>query len=113
MNMIETLREFRVAGYALFDLGLAVVFALIVGPFLTKAFLKYKIRIPLRSWVLWSVPFGIVVHLLVGQMTPMTRAFIDLHGHYSLKLIMVLLVLCGLWGAKRIERPKKSSSSHS
>jgi len=102
--MIETLRQYRILDYAVFDLLLAFVGMAILSPLLSKLFLKMGINIPKRSWVIWALPIGIVAHLLVGNITLMTGRFIDPSGHYLLKIVIAVLVVAGFYGVKKVKK---------
>ncbi len=96
MATIEFLRQFRIGGYAIFDFVASFVVIYLLAPLLSKLFLKIKLQIPKKSWVFLTLPIGILTHLLVGSITPMTKNFIDLNGHYILKLVMLALIIFGI-----------------
>lgn len=101
MDIIPLLRQFRILNYAVFDLTLAFLGIFLVAPLLSKIFRKIGLEIPKRSWLFLVLPISIVVHLLVGQMTPMTRNFLDLDGHYLLKTVIIGLFILGMTGIKK------------
>jgi hypothetical protein len=104
MLSIEYLRQFRIGEYAIFDFAASFLAALILAPLLTTLFKKLNINIPFKSWMYFVLPLGIIVHLLFGSITPMTRDFLDLNGHYFLKFIMIALLILGLKGISRIKK---------
>lgn len=106
MIPIEYLREFRFSWYAIFDFIVVFIAVYLLAPLLSKIFIKLKIDIPKKNWFFLSLPIGIIVHLLVGNITPMTRDFIDINNHYILKIIIICLLILGFKGIKII---KKSS----
>jgi hypothetical protein len=97
---IEYLRSFRIAGYAMFDFAASFILLAILAPGLSWAFKKVGIIIPFRSWLIWAIPFGMVVHLAFGSMTPMTKALVDPQGHWLLKIVMLALIIAGFVGIK-------------
>jgi hypothetical protein len=103
MNLIEMLRQFRFLDYAVFDLALSFLGMAILSWWLSRFFQKIKIHIPKRSWVIWTLPIGIITHLLVGADTSLTTRFINPTDHYILKLVIILLTLIGFWGVKRVK----------
>jgi len=103
MNAIEFLRQFRIGGYAIFDFAVAFLGIYLLSPLLSKIFLKFSIDIPKQNWLFLTLPIGILVHLLIGNMTPMTKALIDIHGHYVLKIVILILLILGLKGIKIIK----------
>ncbi len=96
MLTIEFLRSFRIAGYAIFDIAASLVGIYLLAPLLSKLFLKIRIVIPKRSWLLLTLPLGVVVHLIFMRITPMTANFFDLQGHYGLKIVMIGSLVLGL-----------------
>jgi len=98
MISLDFLRQFRIGQYALFDLGVSFLGIYLLSPLLSKLFLKLRVVIPKRNWLFLTLPLGILVHLLFGKITPMTANFLDLHGHYLLKGIIIVLCVFGVRG---------------
>ena len=107
MISIEFLRQFRFGEYAIFDFVVAFLGIYLLSPLLSKIFLKLRVDIPKKSWVLLTLPIGIVAHLIVGRITPMTKNFLDIHGHYILKIILVLLVVLAVKDMKIIKNKQQ------
>jgi hypothetical protein len=104
MHIIDFLRQFRVGGLAIFDFAVAFLGIFLIAPFLSKIFRKLGLEIPRCSWVFFTLPIGIIVHMLIGKITPMTKEFLDPSGHYFLKVIVVVLFILGLISIKRIRK---------
>ena len=102
MITLPYLRSFRIAEYAIFDLVASFIGVYLLAPLLSKLFLKFKIVVPLSSWLYFTLPLGIIIHLLVGNMTGMTKDFIDPNGHFVIKIIIVLLTIIGIKGIKKL-----------
>jgi hypothetical protein len=96
MNWLKFLRSFRIANYALFDLAIAFLGIVLLAPLLSRLALKVGLKIPLSSWLFFTLPLSILSHLLVGNKTAMTKNFLDPHGHYLLKILIIILLLLGL-----------------
>ncbi|KKR12913.1 MAG: hypothetical protein UT41_C0001G0457 [Candidatus Wolfebacteria bacterium GW2011_GWC2_39_22] len=111
MATIEFLRQFRIGEYALFDLTVAFLGVYLLAPLLSKLFLKIGIIVPKYNWLYLTLPIGIIVHLLVGTLTPMTKAVIDVNGYYILKIIVIILILLGLRGVRLKARTKTRNSA--
>lgn len=107
MTTIELLRQFHLGEYAIFDLATAFIGILILSPLLSWLFRKIRINVPILSWIFLTLPIGIIAHLLIGRITPMTRYFIDLHGHYILKIFILALLVLGLKGIKMVNKKQK------
>jgi len=103
MASIEFLRQFRIGGYAIFDFAAAFLGIYLLSPLLSKFFLKFNIDIPKQNWLFLTLPIGVLVHLFIGKMTPMTRAFIDINDYYILKIIILILLIFGIKGIKIIK----------
>ncbi len=102
MPSIEFLRSFRIGGYAIFDLTTSFLGVLVLSPFLIRLFRLIHLEIPLSSWMLFTIPIGILTHIVTGNHTLMTKYFLDPSGHYLLKLFIIILVLLGFIGIKII-----------
>jgi hypothetical protein len=104
MISIEYLRQFRIAGYAVFDIAVSFLGIYLLSPLLSRLFRKIRIDIPKRNWLFLTLPIGILVHLLIGRITPMTKNFLDLNGHYILKILIIGFAVLGIRGIKTIKR---------
>lgn len=96
MFSIEYLRSFRIGPYAIFDFAASFLGIYLLSPLLSKVFAKIGIKISTKSWMLLTIPLSILIHFLVGNITPMTADFFDLNGHYFLKIFIVTLTYLGL-----------------
>ncbi len=96
MITLEYLRHFRIFEYAIFDIVVSYLgIYLLSGP-LSKLFLKMRLIIPKISWIYLTLPIGIISHLLVGTITPMTRNFLDLNSNYLLKVVIFIMIYLGV-----------------
>ncbi|MEK9170145.1 MAG: hypothetical protein AAB674_00680 [Patescibacteria group bacterium] len=102
MDAISFLRQFRAGEYAIFDFTVAFLGIFLVAPLLSKLFRKIGIEIPKYNWLFFTLPIAVITHLLIGQMTPMTRNFIDLSGHYLLKIVIIGSFFLGFRNIKKI-----------
>ncbi len=104
MINLEYLRQFRIGGYAIFDLTLSFIGMFFLSPLLSKIFSLFRIIIPKKNWLILTLPISIVVHLLVGNITLMTKNFFDLKGDYALKILIIGLTIYGLKGIKILKK---------
>lgn len=104
MISIEFLRQFRIGEYAIFDLTTAFVGVYLASFLLSKLFRKIRVDIPRISWVLLTLPIGILTHIIIVRITPMTKNFLDIQGHYVLKIVIIGLLIFGLRGIKIIKK---------
>jgi len=56
METITWLRQFRVTGYAVFDLAAAFLGMFLLSPVLSKLFRKMGLEIPRINWVCLTLP---------------------------------------------------------
>lgn len=101
---IETLRQYRVGGYALFDLSISFLGIYLLSPFLSKVLRKLGWEIPRSSWLMLTLPIGILVHLLTGTETLMTKNFMDPQGQVLLKLFIIGLFVMGIKGVQKRDK---------
>ncbi len=106
MTTIEFLRQFKLGEYAIFDLVASFLGIYLLSPFLSKIFKKIRLDIPKINWIYLTLPIGILAHLLIGKITPMTRDLLDLNSSYLLKILIVGLLFFGLKNVKIIRRTK-------
>lgn len=104
MIPIEFIRQFRFFGYAIFDFVAAFLGIYLLAPFLSKIFLKIGIDIPKQNWLFLTLPIAIISHVIVGNITPMTRDFIDMQGHFILKVLILFLLFLGIRGVKIVKK---------
>lgn len=109
MNPLEFLRQYRIGEYAIFDFVASFLGIYLLSPYLSKLFLKIRIDIPKKNWIFLTLAIGIVAHLLVWNITPMTRDFFDLHGHYIVKAIVIGSTILGLRNIKIVKHESKKS----
>jgi hypothetical protein len=107
MLTLEFLRQLRLGGYAIFDLSLAFLGILLLSSLLSKLFLKIGLYFPKFSWVFLTLPLGIFIHLIFGNMTPMTKDFFSWPEHFWLKIIILTSLFFGLKGVRIIRDKSK------
>ena len=104
MNTLEFLRQFKIFDYAIFDLAVSFLGIYLLSPLLTKLFKKIRLDIPKRNWLFLTLPIGILAHILVGNITPMTGDLLNIHDHYILKILMLVLLFFGFKGIKIVKK---------
>lgn len=101
MNTIDYLRQFRLGGYAMFDFAAGFLGMLLLAPLLSHLSERAGFRVPKRNWVILMLPISILTHIAVGSYTPLTKNFLDLNGHYFLKLAVIGCCVLGALGIRR------------
>ncbi len=105
MITIGFLRQFRINNYALFDFLITFLIVYLIAPYLSRLFLKIKIIIPKKSWLFLTLPLSIITHILINNITPLTRNFLDLNNYYLLKLIILFLLILGIKDIRHKKQP--------
>ncbi len=100
MFNVTYLRSFKILDYAIFDLVASFIGIYLLSPLLTKIFLIFHLNIPRASWLYFTIPLGIIFHIIFSNYTPMTKYFLDPTGHYLLKLFIIALIILGISGIK-------------
>lgn len=103
MISLEYLRQFRIGSYAIFDLSAAFLGIYLLSPLLSNMFRKIHIDIPKRNWMILTLPMSILVHVLIGNNTQMTKDFLDTEGHILIKIVILTLFVVGMMGIKKIK----------
>ena len=101
MEILEYLRSFRILDYAIFDLIVSFWGVYLLSPTLTKLFLKIWLEIKRKNWMFLVLPIGIIFHLIFGNITPMTRDFLNINDFYLLKILLLALLFLGLKDIKK------------
>ncbi|NCS97911.1 MAG: hypothetical protein GW762_04960 [Candidatus Pacebacteria bacterium] len=104
MITIEYLRSFRVGEFAIFDFVVSFIGIFLLSPLLSKLARFFRLNIPLKSWMFFTIPFSVLAHILVGNITPLTEAFIRLDGGIFVKVFVVTLFVLG---ARSVSTRKK------
>ena len=82
-STINYLRSFRVINYAVFDF-----IASFIGMFILAKIFKWN----MKKTMLLTIPLSVVSHILVDNITPLTKQTIG-EGNYLVKIIMIILVI--------------------
>lgn len=82
-STIDYLRSFRVMNYAVFDF-----IASFIGMFILAKIFKLN----MKKSMLLTIPLSVVSHILVDNITPLTKQTIG-EGNYLVKLIMIILII--------------------
>ncbi len=85
MDTLHFLRQFHIFDYAVFDLVASFVGIYLLSPVLSRFARWFRLDIPRQSWLLFTLPIGILIHILGGSYTPMTKDFLDPTSHWILK----------------------------
>lgn len=101
---IEYLRSFKIGQYAVLDIAVSFLGIYIISPLLSKLFRVFKIEIPKISWLYFTLPIGIIFHLIFGQITPMTQYILDFKNNIPLTIFILVLFILGIKNIKIIKK---------
>lgn len=102
MHILEYLRQWRIGDYSVFDSVMTVIALLFLAPWLTKLCARFGVRVPVRNWYFLALPASFLAHVLTGRYTPLTLQVLDPHGHVIAKIVIVVLLVAGIWGIKKM-----------
>ncbi|MBI3495266.1 hypothetical protein HY065_01420 [Candidatus Berkelbacteria bacterium] len=102
--IIETLRSYRIGPFSIFDFATAYLGIYLVAPLLSWLFAKIGLKISRVSWLWLTIPIAIVVHLALGIRTPLMKMIFDLSGHYTVKIVVLIMLYMGLRDIKLIKK---------
>ena len=98
---IETLRQFKLGPFAIFDFAISYLIVLLVAPLLVKISKKLKFPISKTQWLWLVLPFSVLSHIVVGNITPLTKMFINPNGDFIVKIIVTFMLYMGLRRTKK------------
>ncbi len=96
MDIIGTLRQYRIGPFTIFDTVLAYGAIFLLSPILTWLFSKINVSIPRAAWLWFVLPISVVAHVLVHQMTPFTTMVLDPGGSYIAKIVVLFMLFMGV-----------------
>lgn len=101
MSAIELARSFRIGPFSVFDFATAYLGIYLAAPLLSKLFRRFNLEIPRSSWLWFTLPIAILVHLALGLQTPLTKMVLDPNGYYLTKIIIFAMLFMGIRLIKR------------
>jgi hypothetical protein len=64
-----------------------------LAPYLSKLFAMIGVTVNREQWLWLTLPIALVTHLIFKSNTPFTKMFLDLHGGYIAKMVIIFMVL--------------------
>ncbi|MBP9718865.1 MAG: hypothetical protein KBD46_00155 [Candidatus Levybacteria bacterium] len=107
MISIEYLRQFRIAQFAIFDTTAAYVGILILSPILTWLMSKLHIKIPIISWLWFTLPLSVIFHMIFHQSTPLMKILAN-PGHFQFYIAIFILFVMTYMGFRKISKIRSS-----
>jgi hypothetical protein len=101
-SLIESLRQYKIGPFSIFDFVTAYLGLLIISPLIIWLFAKMRLRITIVSIMWFVLPLSVVTHIAIGSDTPFTKMVLDPSGNYLAKIIILVMIILGAWGISRI-----------
>lgn len=101
MISLEYLRQFKIGPFAIFDTVVAYLGILILSPVLNWLMSKLNIRVPIISWLWFTLPLSVVFHLIFNQSTPLMKILMD-PSHLQFYIAALILLAMAYVGFSRI-----------
>ncbi len=98
MFSIEYLRQFKIGPFAIFDTVSAYLGILLLAPILAWLFSKVNLKIPVVSWIWFTMPLSVLFHVLFRQSTPVVKILTipNQPQFYIVLLVILFMVYMGL-----------------
>lgn len=90
---ITFLRSFRIGPFAIFDFAVSYIAMYFLAPYLSKLFALIGITVNREQWLWLTLPIALVAHLIFRPDTPFTKMFLDLHGGWIVKIVIVVMLI--------------------
>lgn len=100
MEFIETLRQFRIGPFTIFDVVAAYLGVFIIALAFYKLFPKVSSYIPVSSWLWLTLPIGVMFHLVLRIDTPYMIMLLDPNDFYIAKIVLLFMLFMGFKGIK-------------
>lgn len=104
MISIQYLRQFRIGQFTIFDTVLAYIGMLLLAPILTWLMSKLHIKVPLISWIWFTMPLSVIFHVIFRQITPLIKLLADPMQiqFYIAFIVLVFMVYMGSLNISKI-----------
>jgi len=96
MFSIEHLRSFRIYQIAIFDVAISYLAIYLLSPLLIKLFRIININTNRSNWLWLMFPISIIVHLLIGQETTLTKIILEPTDNLPIKALILFMLIMGL-----------------
>ena len=107
MISIEYLRQFRMGPFTVFDTGTAYLGVLILAPLLTWITTKIRLKIPIISWLWFTLPLSVIFHMIFHQSTPLIKILVN-PRHFQFYIAIFILFAMTYMGFRKISKISSS-----
>jgi len=101
---LEYLRQWRVGQFTVFDTVASYVGILILSPILSWLMSRLDLKVPLISWLWFTMPLSVIFHLIFNQSTPLMKVLTNprTFDFYIAVIILLVMTYLGLRKVRRI-----------
>lgn len=103
MISLEHLRQFKIGPFAIFDIAVSYLSILILSPILNLLMSKLQVKVPLISWLCFTLPLSVIFHLIFHQSTPLMTILAD-PSHLQFYIAIFILLIMTYVGFSKIDR---------
>lgn len=103
MITLEYLRQFKVGPFAIFDTVISYVGILILSPLLSWLMSRLHLKIPVSSWLWFTVPLSVIFHMIFNQPTPLMKVLTN-PGHFTFYIALFVLIAMTYMGIRDISK---------
>lgn len=107
MISIEYLRQFRIGPFTIFDTATAYMGILILSPILTWLVSKLHLKIPIISWLWFTLPLSVIFHTILHQSTPLMKILAN-PGVSQFYIAVFILLTMTYMGFRKISKISSS-----
>lgn len=107
MVSIEYLRQFRIGQFAIFDITISYVGILLLSPILTWLASRLHLKIPITSWLWFTLPLSVVFHIIFRQSTPLMNILTNPRNFQFYIAVFILLSMTYM-GCSKISKISSS-----
>lgn len=107
MNTLEYLRQFRIGPFTIFDTVLAYLGVLILSPILMWLASKFHLKIPIVSWLWFTLPLAVIFHIIFNQSTPLMKMLTN-PGQLQFYIAVIILFVMIYMGFRKISKISSS-----
>jgi len=93
MDIISTLRQFKIGPFAIFDTVISYLGLFLIAPILTKIFRGVHLEISRASWLWFVLPLSVVFHFFFSQQTPLIKLLVSSNGYVAIIILLAMVYM--------------------
>lgn len=101
MVSLEYIRQFRIGPFTIFDTVSAYLGILILAPLLEWLTSKINLKIPVISWMWFTMPLSVIFHIIFRQSTPVIK-ILSSPSQFQFYVVIIILFTMTYMGFRKI-----------